>query len=146
MPASVLTAHVSLVKMDDRKRSGEELVPPSKRQAVNGKSTSADADMPWSADLEVSLLSSYGITSFSSCRYSTSTPLHHHHIWVATMAEENTCLVYSCVLRPDVAAHLHFFFETVPPHPGLFPICAFVVSHITKHLRLLKAGKLIMGT
>lgn len=54
MPASVLTAHVPLVKMDDRKRSGEDLAPPSKRQAVNGKSTSADSDMPWSADLEVS--------------------------------------------------------------------------------------------
>ncbi|KAG4430362.1 hypothetical protein IFR05_014147 [Cadophora sp. M221] len=38
--------------MEDRKRSaGEDLAPPTKRQAVNGKA-SADADMPWSADLE----------------------------------------------------------------------------------------------
>ncbi|KAL2074920.1 hypothetical protein VTL71DRAFT_8700 [Oculimacula yallundae] len=38
--------------MEDRKRSaGEDLAPPTKRQAVNGK-TSADADMPWSTDLE----------------------------------------------------------------------------------------------
>lgn len=54
MPASVLTAHVPLVKMDDRKRSGEDLAPPSKRQAVNGKYAASDADMPWSGDLEVS--------------------------------------------------------------------------------------------
>ncbi|KAH9216485.1 BRE1 E3 ubiquitin ligase-domain-containing protein [Leptodontidium sp. 2 PMI_412] len=38
--------------MEDRKRSaGEDLAPPTKRQAVNGKA-SADADMPWSSDLE----------------------------------------------------------------------------------------------
>ncbi|KAG9234455.1 BRE1 E3 ubiquitin ligase-domain-containing protein [Amylocarpus encephaloides] len=38
--------------MEDRKRSaGDELAPPTKRQAVNGKS-SADSDMPWSSDLE----------------------------------------------------------------------------------------------
>ena len=39
--------------MEDRKRSaGEDLAPPTKRQAVNCKA-SADADMPWSSDLEV---------------------------------------------------------------------------------------------
>lgn len=66
MPASVLTAHVPLVKMDERKRSGEELAPPSKRQAVNGKTASADADMPWSADLEV-----------RCCRLAALHPSHH---------------------------------------------------------------------
>ncbi|PMD36953.1 BRE1-domain-containing protein [Hyaloscypha variabilis F] len=38
--------------MEDRKRSaGDDLAPPTKRQAVNGKA-SADADMPWASDLE----------------------------------------------------------------------------------------------
>ncbi|EKD20503.1 uncharacterized protein L3040_004209 [Drepanopeziza brunnea f. sp. 'multigermtubi'] len=38
--------------MEDRKRSaGDDLAPPTKRQAVNGKA-SADADMPWAGDLE----------------------------------------------------------------------------------------------
>ncbi|CZS93902.1 related to spindle pole body protein NUF1 [Rhynchosporium graminicola] len=38
--------------MEDRKRSaGEDLAPPTKRQAVNGKA-SLDTDMPWSSDLE----------------------------------------------------------------------------------------------
>ncbi|KAH6681727.1 BRE1 E3 ubiquitin ligase-domain-containing protein [Halenospora varia] len=38
--------------MEDRKRSaGDDLAPPTKRQAVNGKA-SADSDMPWSSDLE----------------------------------------------------------------------------------------------
>ncbi|EPE35412.1 RING/U-box [Glarea lozoyensis ATCC 20868] len=38
--------------MEDRKRSaGDDLAPPNKRQATNGKA-SADADMPWSSDLE----------------------------------------------------------------------------------------------
>lgn len=39
--------------MEDRKRAaGDDLAPPTKRQAVNGKA-SADADMPWAGDLEV---------------------------------------------------------------------------------------------
>jgi len=39
--------------MEDRKRSaGDDLAPPTKRQAVNGKA-SADSDMPWKDDLEV---------------------------------------------------------------------------------------------
>lgn len=47
-------------KMEDRKRAAgqsvDELAPPTKRQAVNGGSkVSADADMPWKDDLEVSL-------------------------------------------------------------------------------------------
>ncbi|KAH8794180.1 BRE1 E3 ubiquitin ligase-domain-containing protein [Hyaloscypha finlandica] len=38
--------------MEDRKRSaGDDLAPPTKRQAVNGKA-SADADLPWASDLE----------------------------------------------------------------------------------------------
>ncbi len=46
-------SHPSFIKMEDRKRSaGDDLAPPTKRQAVNGKA-SADADMPWAADLEV---------------------------------------------------------------------------------------------
>ena len=45
--------------MEDRKRSAgqsaDDLAPPTKRQAVNGSSrASADADMPWKDDLEVS--------------------------------------------------------------------------------------------
>ncbi|KAK0124646.1 E3 ubiquitin-protein ligase bre1, variant 2 [Cadophora gregata] len=54
MPISTPLApsHPSFIKMEDRKRSaGEDLAPPTKRQAVNGKA-SADADMPWAADLE----------------------------------------------------------------------------------------------
>ncbi len=40
--------------MEDRKRpSGDDLAPPTKRQAVNGNKSSADSDMPWAADLEV---------------------------------------------------------------------------------------------
>src|ERR1700712_3593246 len=47
------SSHPSFSKMEDRKRSaGDDLAPPTKRQAVNGKS-SVDADMPWSNDLEV---------------------------------------------------------------------------------------------
>jgi E3 ubiquitin-protein ligase BRE1 len=47
------------LKMEDRKRSAaqsvDDLAPPTKRQAVNGASkTSADSDMPWKDDLEVS--------------------------------------------------------------------------------------------
>jgi E3 ubiquitin-protein ligase BRE1 len=46
-------SHPSFIKMEDRKRSaGDDLAPPTKRQAVNGKA-SADADMPWASDLEV---------------------------------------------------------------------------------------------
>merc|ERR1711939_207667 len=54
MPISTPLApsHPSFIKMEDRKRSaGEDLAPPTKRQAVNGKA-SADADMPWATDLE----------------------------------------------------------------------------------------------
>lgn len=64
MPISTPLApsHPSFIKMEDRKRSaGEDLAPPTKRQAVNGKA-SADADMPWSSDLEV-CRSRYGFTS-----------------------------------------------------------------------------------
>ena len=48
------------LKMEDRKRSAaqsvDDLAPPTKRQAVNGASkTSADSDMPWKDDLEVSV-------------------------------------------------------------------------------------------
>jgi hypothetical protein len=48
------------LKMEDRKRSAaqsvDDLAPPTKRQAVNGASkTSADSDMPWKGDLEVSV-------------------------------------------------------------------------------------------
>ena len=47
------SSHPSFIKMEDRKRSaGDDLAPPTKRQAVNGKA-SADSDMPWAADLEV---------------------------------------------------------------------------------------------
>jgi hypothetical protein len=46
-------SHPSFIKMEDRKRSaGDDLAPPTKRQAVNGKA-SADADLPWASDLEV---------------------------------------------------------------------------------------------
>ncbi|KAF4621535.1 hypothetical protein G7Y89_g14537 [Cudoniella acicularis] len=38
--------------MEDRKRSaGDDLAPPTKRQAVNGK-VSAESDMPWASELE----------------------------------------------------------------------------------------------
>jgi hypothetical protein len=50
----------TIVKMEDRKRTAsqsvDELAPPTKRQAVNGASkASADSDMPWKDDLEVSV-------------------------------------------------------------------------------------------
>jgi hypothetical protein len=46
-------SHPSFIKMEDRKRSaGDDLAPPTKRQAVNGKA-SADTDLPWASDLEV---------------------------------------------------------------------------------------------
>lgn len=67
MPISTPLApsHPSFIKMEDRKRSaGEDLAPPTKRQAVNGKA-SADADMPWATDLEV-----------CRCRYGFSSPFH----------------------------------------------------------------------
>ena len=45
------------VKMEDRKRSivadADASAPPTKRQAVNGVKSHADADMPWKDDLEV---------------------------------------------------------------------------------------------
>ena len=52
-PVSVQASHPSsFIKMEDRKRSaGDDLAPPTKRQAVNGKSI--DSDMPWKDDLEV---------------------------------------------------------------------------------------------
>jgi hypothetical protein len=42
--------------MEDRKRSAaqDDFAPPTKRQAVNGSKTSADSDLPWAKDLEVS--------------------------------------------------------------------------------------------
>lgn len=48
------------LKMEERKRSAaqsvDDLAPPTKRQAVNGASkASADSDMPWKDDLEVSV-------------------------------------------------------------------------------------------
>lgn len=57
-PAASLPS--SFIKMEDRKRSAghgaDDLAPPTKRQAVNGGSkSSADNDMPWKDDLEVSL-------------------------------------------------------------------------------------------
>jgi len=50
--------------MEDRKRpagsSVDDLAPPTKRQAVNGSTkASADADMPWREDLEVSHTTPY---------------------------------------------------------------------------------------
>lgn len=50
----------TIIKMEDRKRAAgqsvDDLAPPTKRQAVNGTSkVSADADMPWKDDLEVSV-------------------------------------------------------------------------------------------
>lgn len=53
-------ASSTIIKMEDRKRpasqSVEDLAPSTKRQAVNGASkASADSDMPWKDDLEVSV-------------------------------------------------------------------------------------------
>lgn len=66
MPISTLQqtpSHPSLVKMEDRKRSaGDDLAPPTKRQAVNGKA-SADTDMPWATDLEVCRCRLHGFTT-----------------------------------------------------------------------------------
>ncbi|CAG8949439.1 hypothetical protein HYFRA_00005068 [Hymenoscyphus fraxineus] len=51
-PVTIPSSHPSFSKMEDRKRAaGDDLAPPTKRQAVNGKA-SADADMPWAGDLE----------------------------------------------------------------------------------------------
>jgi hypothetical protein len=63
------TSHPSFIKMEDRKRSAtqDDLAPPTKRQAVNGSKASADADMPWKDDLEVSY-----ITRHRSCSINTS--------------------------------------------------------------------------
>ncbi|TVY60834.1 E3 ubiquitin-protein ligase BRE1 [Lachnellula suecica] len=53
-PVAIHSSHPAFnVKMEDRKRSaGDDLAPPTKRQAVNGSKASADADMPWASDLE----------------------------------------------------------------------------------------------
>ncbi|TVY37240.1 E3 ubiquitin-protein ligase [Lachnellula subtilissima] len=53
-PVTVYSSQPSFnVKMEDRKRAaGDDLAPPTKRQAVNGSKASADADMPWASDLE----------------------------------------------------------------------------------------------
>jgi hypothetical protein len=57
-------SHPSFSKMEDRKRSaGDDLAPPTKRQAINGKA-SADSDLPWAGEIEVCLCR----------RYSTSNP------------------------------------------------------------------------
>jgi hypothetical protein len=53
-------ASSTISKMEDRKRpasqSVEDLAPSTKRQAVNGATkASADSDMPWKDDLEVSV-------------------------------------------------------------------------------------------
>jgi hypothetical protein len=64
-------SHPSFIKMEDRKRSaGDDLAPPTKRQAVNGKA-SADADMPWASDLEV-----------CHCRHRYSNIHHHKTPWL----------------------------------------------------------------
>ncbi len=60
----------AIIKMEDRKRpagqSVEDLAPPTKRQAVNGSTkASADADMPWKEDLEVSCHASVSYESAS---------------------------------------------------------------------------------
>ena len=63
------------LKMEERKRSAtqsvDDLAPPTKRQAVNGASkTSADSDMPWKDDLEVSVTRPpHSLLIFSLCNH-----------------------------------------------------------------------------
>jgi hypothetical protein len=54
--ATPAVSQPSFIKMEDRKRSAaqDDFAPPTKRQAVNGSKTSADSDLPWAKDLEVS--------------------------------------------------------------------------------------------
>jgi hypothetical protein len=54
--------------MEDRKRSAaqDDLAPPTKRQAVNGGKNSADSDLPWAKDLEVSPCHTTSIKTYPS--------------------------------------------------------------------------------
>ena len=54
--ATPAVSQPSFIKMEDRKRSAaqDDFAPPTKRQAVNGSKGSADSDLPWAKDLEVS--------------------------------------------------------------------------------------------
>lgn len=63
--AAPAVSQPSFIKMEDRKRSAaqDDLAPPTKRQAVNGSRNSADSDLPWAKDLEVS--PRHGIKTFS---------------------------------------------------------------------------------
>jgi len=78
--------------MEDRKRSAgqsaDDLAPPTKRQAVNGGSkASADADMPWKDDLEVSVTRQ---PSISCLHIHTSSPSLLS--WVSTISASSKAL------------------------------------------------------
>lgn len=64
----------SISKMEDRKRpaahGADDLAPPTKRQATNGSKASADSDLPWKDDLEVSVTRPLSIAAQS--HYSTT--------------------------------------------------------------------------
>jgi hypothetical protein len=109
MPASVVSVKVPFVKMDDRKRSGEELAPPSKRQAVNGKSASADADMPWSADLEVS--SGRHTTLYPSHRIDLLSSIFHFRVSKAYKYAVEIALGSVGVLCPPI--HTRTFLDAI---------------------------------
>lgn len=84
MPSPVTlqaSSHPSFnVKMEDRKRAaaGDDLAPPTKRQAVNGSKASADADMPWAVDLEVCTYRLI-LLSTATCQHET-TPFSHQNL------------------------------------------------------------------
>ncbi len=85
-------SHPSFSKMEDRKRSaGDDLAPPTKRQAVNGK-TSTDSDLSWSGELEVCLCRRHTTSNpFHQCGTSTIEPSPHVY--------SDLDLCTSCILR-----------------------------------------------
>jgi hypothetical protein len=77
-------SHPSFIKMEDRKRSaGDDLAPPTKRQAVNGKA-SADADLPWASDLEVCY-----------CRHRRSHIHQHKPPWIHPFLPSSRCQMHT---------------------------------------------------
>lgn len=94
-------ASSTIIKMEDRKRpasqSVEDLAPSTKRQAVNGASkASADSDMPWKDDLEVSVT-----------RPIYTSMLHHVSTFSPSFGSQNMILYRQRFLVLHVVAIAH---------------------------------------
>ena len=91
--AAPAASHPSFIKMEERKRSAaqDDLAPPPKRHAVNGSKNSADADMPWAKDLEV-----------SPCHTTSNISRHQHPLSKFPYAFDTPALCNIWMLHRDI--------------------------------------------